>query len=407
MNQAMTVSQLTRHIKRLLEQDSQLASVWVSGEISNFKHHSSGHMYFTLKDDLSVIKCVMFKSANARLKFRPEDGLKVVLHGQVSVYEAGGNYQLYPDRMDPDGVGSLYLAYEQLKERLDREGLFSELHKKPLPFLPKCVAVITSPTGAVIQDIQQVLFRRFAHIKLLLVPAAVQGTDAHLSVMRGIEAVNQGNLADVIILARGGGSIEDLWPFNQEALARCIRASRIPIISSVGHETDFTISDFAADMRAPTPSAAAELVVPSYDGLIQQVDYLQMRLHAAQQRRLRIEREKLERLSLVPILMSPLRIVEKQRQLLDRMRVQLGYQMKDIVHKQRVKWQVSTVSLEAISPLKVLSRGYAIATDLAGESIRQVSALKDGTIFRLRVTDGVVRCASLGEDKNADKEKGN
>jgi exodeoxyribonuclease VII large subunit len=262
MQQKLTVSQLTKYIKQLFSYDNLLSNVCVTGEISNFKLHSSGHMYFTLKDEHSVIKCVMFKTYNRRLRFKPEDGLKVIIRGYVSIYEAGGSYQLYPEYMEPDGLGDLYLAFEQLKQKLEREGLFSAEYKKRIPFLPARIGVITSPTGAVIRDIMNVLFRRFPNVVLKIFPVMVQGEGAGKQISRALDMINKARAADVIILARGGGSLEELWPFNEEILARSIFKSEIPVISAVGHETDFSISDFVADLRAPTPSAAAELVVP-------------------------------------------------------------------------------------------------------------------------------------------------
>ena len=258
----LTVRELTAYIKQLVDSDMLLSNVSVSGEISNFKHHSSGHMYFSLKDQDAVIRCVMFRTYNARMKFIPEEGMKVIVRGYVSVYAPGGTYQLYAEEMQPDGTGSLYLAFEQLKRKLEAQGWFARERKKPIPRLPRAIGIVTSPTGAVIRDILNVLQRRYPNIRVIIYPSAVQGNDAPAQLARGIRYFNGERNVDVIILARGGGSIEDLWPFNDEGLAYAIYDSQIPIISAVGHETDFSISDFVADLRAPTPSAAAELAVP-------------------------------------------------------------------------------------------------------------------------------------------------
>ena len=264
----LSVSQLNRYIKMNFDADENLANIFISGEISNFtNHYRTGHLYFTLKDDSSAVRAVMFNSSAKRLKFMPEDGMKVIARGRVSVYEASGQYQLYVDDMQPDGVGALNLAYEQLKEKLQKEGLFSELHKKPLPPYPEKVGVITSPTGAAVRDIINVLGRRFSYAEIVFCPVLVQGDGAHLQLTDAVNLFNSERAADVIIIGRGGGSIEDLWEFNDEGLARAVYNSEIPVISAVGHETDFTICDFVADMRAPTPSAAAELAVPDANEL--------------------------------------------------------------------------------------------------------------------------------------------
>ena len=259
----LTVSQVNTYLKGLIEDDVLMSSVWVKGEISNFKHHSSGHMYMTLKDSGGTLKAVMFKGNTFRLKFMPEDGMMVLAHGRISVYEQGGQYQLYIDALEPDGVGALYIAYEQLKKRLETEGYFDESHKKEIPLLPKKVAVITSPTGAAVRDIINVMSRRCPICDICVYPVLVQGEGAAEDIAKAIEMVNANGDCDTIIAGRGGGSIEDLWAFNEEVVARAIYNSSVPVISAVGHETDFTIADFVSDLRAPTPSAAAELATPS------------------------------------------------------------------------------------------------------------------------------------------------
>ena len=262
MYQAITVTDLNKYIKDKLAEDENLSNVFVKGEISNYKHHYTGHLYFTLKDENSLIKCIMFKGYAERLKFEPKDGMKIVLYGSVAVFERDGVYQIYAKAMQQDGIGDLYAAYEELKNKLEKEGLFDNVHKKRIPMYPKIVGVLTSQTGAVIRDIINVSTRRNPNVYIRLLPVPVQGPDAAEKIVKAIETMNQNKLADIIIVARGGGSLEDLWPFNEEIVARAIYNSELPVISAVGHETDFTIADFVADLRAPTPSAAAELAVP-------------------------------------------------------------------------------------------------------------------------------------------------
>ena len=276
-----SVSNINKYIKMVFDKDTFLSNIMVKGEITNFKAHSSGHLYFTLKDEFSTIKCIMFKSAALGLKFRPKDGDSVIVKGAVSVYEVGGTYQLYVRQMNQDGIGALYEKYEELKNRLEKEGLFSPEFKKKIPFMPKRVGVITSPTGAVIRDIINVSTRRFNKVNILLYPAAVQGENVAETVVKGIKTFNEHNLVDVIIVARGGGSFEDLFGFNDEKIARAVFESKIPIVSAVGHETDFTICDFVSDLRAPTPSAAAELVYPSEMEISSRLDTLKLRLNTS------------------------------------------------------------------------------------------------------------------------------
>lgn len=396
MSSSYTVTQLTRHISRMFEQDELLSGVTVSGEISNFKHHSSGHMYFTLRDEQSVIKCVMFRNANARLRFRPADGMRVICHGAVSVYEAGGSYQLYPQRMEPDGIGDLWQAFERLKEKLEREGLFDPAAKRRLPALPARVAVVTSRTGAVIRDIRNVLFRRYPGIRLVLVPAAVQGADASASLIAGIRRVNRFAAADVIVLARGGGSLEDLWPFNDEGLAREIRRSAIPVVSAVGHETDFTIADFAADLRAPTPSAAAELIVPEYEALVSRLHAARERMDGGIRRRLRLERERLVRMSVRPALSDAAYPIRTLKAHLMRLRTGLDRAAALSAERSRHRLTAAIAKMEALSPMRVLLRGYAIATDEAGETVREIEQLPAGAGFTLSLRNGDLACRSEG-----------
>lgn len=314
----LSVSQLNRYIKMNFDADENLANIFISGEISNFtNHYRTGHLYFTLKDDSAAVRAVMFNSSAKRLKFMPEDGMKVIARGRVSVYEASGQYQLYVDDMQPDGVGALNLAYEQLKEKLQKEGLFSELHKKPLPPYPEKVGVITSPTGAAVRDIINVLGRRFPYAEIVFCPVLVQGDGAHLQLTDAVNLFNSERAADVIIIGRGGGSIEDLWEFNDEGLARAVYNSEIPVISAVGHETDFTICDFAADMRAPTPSAAAELAVPDANELQYALSALKNRMFLNVSSGIADRRSRLEYLTSKGALKSPDEMLSNRSQRLD------------------------------------------------------------------------------------------
>ena len=313
-----SVKEITRYIRMKLESDGLLADVWLRGEISNFTHHTSGHMYFTLKDEASRIKCVMFAAHNRRLPFTPRDGTKVIARGSVTVYERDGNYQFYVTQMQPDGIGSLYLAFEQLKRKLEAEGLFDPARKRPLPRFPRTIGVVTSPTGAAIRDILTTLGRRYPQAKVALVPVLVQGEGAAPSIVRAIELLNRLGEADVMIVGRGGGSIEELWAFNEEIVARAIAASRIPVISAVGHETDFTIADFVADLRAPTPTAAAELAVPHVLELKETLEHLKRRMRGALAAAVESRRQRLERIRRSPVLLYPRRYLLAHAERLDR-----------------------------------------------------------------------------------------
>jgi len=396
MQEVISVTQLTRYIKRLFSFDNILSDVCVIGEISNFKLHSSGHMYFTLKDEYSVIKCVMFKSQNQMLKFKPKDGLMVIVRGYVSIYEAGGSYQLYPEYMEPAGLGNLYLAYEQLKQKLEKEGLFSPESKKKIPYLPRSIAVVTSPTGAVIRDIMNVLFRRFPNAVLKLYPVQVQGEDAARQIANALDFINRHNAAEVIIIARGGGSLEELWPFNEEIVARSIYRSNIPVISAVGHETDFSIADFVADLRAPTPSAAAELVVPEKEVLVKAIMDLQIRLKKALTNRIRCERLKLEQLMKSPSMRHPLDKVNQKKMDLEILRRNMAEAMKRKVEKEKMTLSVLCGKLDVLSPLTVLSRGYSIAMK-QGNIIKSVKQVHNGDELDIILSDGKLRCLAEGE----------
>ncbi len=408
MTKAWTVTGLTRHIGNLFTEDEALTDVTVSGEISNFKHHSSGHMYFTLKDEESVIKCAMFRTANSRLRFRPEDGLRVLVHGAVTVYGPSGTYQLYPDRMEPDGLGSLYLAFEQRKAKLEKEGLFDSAVKRSLPLLPRIIGVVTSPTGAVLRDIRNVLFRRFPDATLLLAPSAVQGPDAPASLEQALMSLQSVPMVDVIILARGGGSLEDLWPFNDESLARAIRRCRVPVISAVGHETDFTIADFVADLRAPTPSAAAELVVPDSEALRAHLTQLESRIRMTFRRRLEWERLRVERLAARPVLVRPLAVLDIRRQSLDGLQQRLRNAMTGSLTQAGSRLSLLAGKLHALSPLQVLARGYATVAREDGRVVDRLAGIRPGDRIQVRFHDGALdaRVENLRPEGVTDEQGG-
>lgn len=388
MDKTMTVTELTTYIKQLVDSDMLLSNVWITGEISNYKFHTSGHMYFSLKDQGAVIKCVMFRTQNSRLKFRPEEGMRVIARGYVSVYPQGGSYQLYVDAMQPDGTGALYMAFEQLKIKLESRGLFDESRKKKIPLLPNAIGVITSPTGAVIKDITQILNRRYYNTRLIVYGSAVQGTEAPTQLIEGIRYFNKKKNVDVIILARGGGSLEDLWPFNDEKLAIAISQSEIPVISAVGHETDFSISDFVADLRAPTPSAAAELVMPEKKALKDALSLVEKRLINCLTNGLKRERDRLARLQSARSLQKPLDIINQKRQSMDTIERNLILLGRTGLERARNSLKTAVAQLNALSPLTVLSRGYGVIHDVDGRLIRSVKKLKSGDKLVITMTDG-------------------
>lgn len=392
----LTVSELTRRVKELLEADPVLRSVWVKGEISNFKHHSSGHMYFTLKDEKSRLKCVMFRSRNVALRFRPEDGLTVIAGGSISLYEVAGEYQLYVDELHPAGQGALHLAFEQLKRKLEGEGLFDPARKRPLPFLPRTVGVVTSPTGAAIRDILSVLRRRCPSVNILLAPALVQGEGGPASVIRGLRLLNGRDDVDVIIVGRGGGSLEELWTFNDEGVARAIAASRIPVISAVGHETDFTIADFVADRRAPTPSAAAEMAVPDRAMLLAQLAGVRERLRSAFGKQLQRRREALRYLRTSPALTRPLDRIYQRRQQLDDQFQRACVAMEHAMEVRRSRLEALAGKLDTLSPLATLARGYAICMKADGSVITDAASAKAGEPIVVRVHRGEIRARVSG-----------
>jgi exodeoxyribonuclease VII large subunit len=387
----MTVRELTFYIKRLLESDRELQNVWVRGEISNFKWHTSGHIYFTLKDDASQLKCVMFRSAAQRLRFKPDSGMQVLLNGNIAVYDRDGAYQLYVAEMEPAGLGALHLQYEQLKQKLADEGLFDPALKRPLPSLPRRVALVTAPTGAAVRDMITVSRRRFPGIRLLLAPALVQGAEAPASLVRALQQAAAQPGVDVVIIGRGGGSLEDLWAFNDEGLARAIRACPVPVVSAVGHETDYTIADFAADLRAPTPSAAAEIVVPSRMELQAQVDGLRLRMVQVTRRLIERKRLKLKALAERPVLQRPQGRLLQDRQRLDDLVRRLGFAGGRRMERSRQKLAGLAGRLDALSPLSVLSRGYSITRAENGTVIKDAAAVQVGDAVSIMLHKGQVQ----------------
>ncbi len=386
-----TVSQINNYIKRVLDSNGILNQIWVKGEISNFKLHYSGHMYITLKDEGSVLKAVMFKSACRGLTFEPKDGMKVLARGRISVYEASGAYQLYIEEMRQDGIGDLYAAFEKMKKRLGAEGLFDERHKQPIPKFPERVGVCTASTGAAVRDIINVITRRYPCCEIILYPTTVQGQGAVESIVSAIEYFNQTSGADVLIVGRGGGSIEDLWAFNEEKVAYAIYNSKIPIISAVGHETDFTIADFVADLRAPTPSAAAEIAVPSSAELHSRINMLSGKLYQSVSRLSQMRRLRLDALKLK----SPSEFIGESYLKIDGFlkRLENGAQLK-IVNGKKELYKL-TGALDALSPLAVMARGFAVAVDDSGSVMKSAADIKQGSEFTLKLCDGDKRCKAI------------
>lgn len=382
-----SVTELNNYVKRILDNDENLKNVFVTGEISNFKNHYSGHMYMTIKDEGGAIKAVMFSSYASRLKFVPENGMKVIIFGSVSLYNKDGSYQLYITDMQPDGVGALNLAYEQLKEKLQNEGLFSTEHKKPIPQFPEKIGVMTAPDGAAVRDIFSVLKRRYPVAEIVFCPVAVQGASAAPEIAKAIKLFNEQNAADVLIVGRGGGSLEDLWAFNEEIVARAIFQSQIPVISAVGHETDFTIADFVADLRAPTPSAAAELAVPDIFELKSDLLGLKQHLSVLMRNLVESEKEKVENIQKQVTILSPANKIKNSRQELSNLYEKAVNLVTLKVNDEKTKISLLSSKLNALSPLNVLSRGYSISynNDLP---IKSVNDVKSGDNIKIRVTDG-------------------
>ncbi|SFS83042.1 exodeoxyribonuclease VII large subunit [Paenibacillus sp. BC26] len=438
----LSIKEINRYIGMKLESDELLSDVWLRGEISNFTHHSSGHMYFTLKDKDSRLKCIMFASYNQKLPFIPKEGAKVLARGNISVYERDGNYQFYCTAMQPDGIGSLYLAYEQLKRKLQDEGLFDGARKRPIPRFPKAIGIITSPTGAAVRDIIITLQRRHPSVPVLLFPVLVQGTGAAPSIVKAIETMNRLAEVDVLIIGRGGGSLEELWAFNEEAVARSIARSTIPIISAVGHETDFTIADFVADLRAATPTAAAELAVTSMQEMKTRLAQAESRLVQNLRMTLQNRKDRLARLRRSPLFLNPrkyllqhaerldrteerlkaraIRFAEKHREQyaalnraltrvhpgaqaalaakqLERLTARLDSTMQQGLKERRVQLLASIRQLDALSPLKVMSRGYSLVYDDKDQRlIKSIADVQLGDLLHVKVADGQLECQVWG-----------
>ena len=384
----ITVTDLNKYIKSKIDSDEMLNNVLVKGEISNFKNHYTGHMYFTLKDENSLIKCVMFKTYTTHLSFMPKDGMKVIILGSVSVFERDGVYQVYAKAMKQDGLGSLYEAYEKLKAKLSEEGLFDESHKKKIPFMPKTIGVLTSNTGAVIRDIINVSTRRNPNVHIRLYPVPVQGAGAAEKIAEGIEFMNKNNLADVLIIGRGGGSLEDLWPFNEEVVARAIYNSKIPIISAVGHETDFTIADFVADLRAPTPSAAAELAVANIDDVKSTLFLYNTRYKNALKKKLQLMRLSYEKCMARQAFKNPTQKINEQYMVIDMKVKAMQNKIQLKLKEERTKFIKQVSKLDTLSPLKTLARGYSIVTDSSNKIIKSVKDLKEDQNINIRLADG-------------------
>lgn len=444
----LTIKALTKYIKRKFDADPHLSDVFVKGEISNFKRHSSGHMYFTLKDEHARIMGVMFSRAASSLKFTPENGMHVLVKGNITVYEMSGQYQIYITEMQPDGIGELYLAYEQLKAKLEKEGLFHDGRKKPIPAFPETIGVITSPTGAAIRDIITTLERRYPIGKVIVIPALVQGKNASASIVGAIKKANDKNVADVLIVGRGGGSIEELWAFNEEIVARAIAESKIPVISAVGHETDFTIADFAADLRAATPTAAAEMAVPHLKDLLDQLMQRKTRLYQSMAAIVKTGKNKLNYLEQSYLFRNPARIYEQKWLHLDRLTERLHHAQNHILlrkqHRyadlnnslsryhpqsmiesgrekvsraeQRLIQESRTIfkskvgefsgkmaTLEALNPLNILRRGFNVAYTEEGKLLKSVHQSDKGDNLTIQLVDGKLFCTINDKEKGAEK----
>ena len=399
----LTVSELNKHIKDLISRDIVLSGLWVKGEISNFKNHYSGHLYFTLKDEKSVLKCVMFRSNASMLAFMPENGMKVIIKGYISVFERDGQYQLYAEEMQPDGIGALYVAFENLKKKLQAEGLFDPARKRRLPYIPRAIGVVTSSTGAVIRDIINVLSRRFYNVNVKLYPVQVQGEQAAGQIAAAVRRLNELDNVDVIIVARGGGSLEELWAFNEEIVARSIYESRIPVISAVGHETDFTIADFVADVRAPTPSAAAELVIPERAVVENRLDSMKMRLRNAIHKKISMERLMLKRLEESTAFRQPYNKIYQERMMLDVQQRYMQKALSSLSSGYRNRLSLLAAKLDSLSPLNSLARGYSIVkSQKDGSLIKSVRALQPGDRIEVCLKDGRLDCTveNIKEDND-------
>ena len=393
----LTISQINVFLKSLIEGDGRLTDIYAAGEISNFTdHYRSGHLYFSLKDEKSVLKAVMFSSAARRLRFKPGDGMRVIVRGRVSVYEPSGQYQFYVEEMQPDGLGALNLAFEQMKAKLEAEGLFRAEFKKPIPRFPMRIGVITSPTGAAVQDMRNILARRWPAAELTFCPVLVQGAGAPAQLTAAVREMNRRRCADVILIGRGGGSAEDLAAFNDEALARAVFASEIPVISAIGHETDFTICDFVADLRAPTPSAAAELAVPDRAEIALQAQGLVRRMRSAVQSGLDDRRQLLDTACAAAVLRGPAALLGTRKMQLDGAVQALKTAQERLWLRERERLSSLSARLDGMSPLKVMARGYAALSDQAGRPVRSVRDVSPGDGVRARLSDGALELTVSG-----------
>ena len=395
--QIYTVSQVNGYLKELIDRDGFLSGVFVRGEISNYKTYPSGHHYFSMKDEGGAIRCVMFRREASRLRFRPENGMKVIAFGRVAVFPRDGQYQLYCAELTPDGVGDLHVAFEQCKEKLYREGLFDPAHKKPLPRYPERIALVTSPVGAAVRDMLRILKARWPVAEVLLLPVRVQGAEAAREIAGAIRYASAHRLADVLITGRGGGSMEDLWCFNDEGVARAIYDCAIPVISAVGHEPDVTIADFAADLRAATPSNAAELAVPDQSEVAAELAHRSQRMAALLEGKLDRGRRDLARMEACRALRDPMAALQDRRMLLDYQGRRLAHGLTGAMAGKRERFARLAASLDALSPLKVLGRGYSLARTGAGEILSSVDQVENEDVFTLRLSDGTLDCRVEGK----------
>ena len=394
------VSEVNQYIKNILEGVPELSDILIRGELSNYKIYPSGHHYFTLKDAQGALRSVMFKGAAMKLRFRPENGMKVIAAGRISVFPRDGAYQLYCTAMAMDGVGDLYAAFEQLKKKLQAQGLFDQAHKKPIPKFPNTIGIITSSAGAAVHDMLRILNKRYPLAKVRLLPVRVQGVEAPGEIAAAIRYANYHRLADLLIVGRGGGSIEDLWAFNEEVVAHAIYDSEIPVISAVGHEPDVTISDFVADLRAATPSNAAELAVPDQDALSQTLDVLSNAMANALNRQIKAHRQRLDMLSQSPALRSPTGYLEQKQRQLELLKNRLISAENQIIARNTQRYVALTAKLDAMSPLKVLTRGYSMAQNDRGEVIRAVSQVEPGERIGISLSDGQVYATVMEKKEN-------
>jgi len=400
MQYLSSVSEINKYLKEIISRDLVLSNLWVKGEISNYKPHYSGHIYFTLKDDKSLLKSIMFRANAATLRFVPDNGIKVIIKGYISVFERDGQYQLYVEEMQPDGIGDLHIAFELLKKKLQDEGLFDTDRKKKLPFLPQSIGVVTSLTGSVIRDIINILSRRFYNVNLKIFPVQVQGESASMQIADAIRKLNQLKCVEVIILARGGGSFEELWAFNEETVAQSIYESLIPVISAVGHETDFTIADFVADMRAPTPSAAAELIMPEKVMLKNMIVNLSSRLGNSIRRRVNISAAKMERFHSSVVFRQPYNRVYQERIRLDALNKYMHKETLSKKEKCKASLQMLAGKLNTLSPLGIMARGYSITKlKSSGSVIKSVSGVNNGDMIEINMVDGSIDCIVNNVDR--------